>query len=46
LRQNKIHAGIIIIPDQRYSIGEKVRRLASFVSRTSAEVMINRLEFL
>ena len=46
LRQNKIHAGIIVIPDQRYLIGEKVRRLSSFVSRTSAKAMINRLEFL
>ena len=46
LIQNKTHAGIIVIPDQRYSIGEKVRRLASFISRTSAEEMINRLEFL
>ncbi|NEP12203.1 MAG: hypothetical protein F6K14_18750 [Symploca sp. SIO2C1] len=46
LRQNKTHAGIIVIPDQRYSIGEKVRCLASFISRTSAEAMVNRLEFL
>ncbi|NER48789.1 MAG: hypothetical protein F6J92_19255 [Symploca sp. SIO1A3] len=46
LRQNKTHAGIIVIPDQRYSIGEKVRYLASFISCTSAEAMVNRLEFL
>ena len=46
LTRNKIHAGIIVIPDQRYSIGEKVRRLASFISCTSAEAMVNRLEFL
>ena len=46
LTQSQTHAGIIVIPDQRYSIGEKVRRLASFISRTSAEAMINRLEFL
>ncbi len=46
LSQNKTHAGIIVIPDQRYSIGEKVRRLAGFVSRTSSEEMINRMEFL
>ena len=46
LRQNKTHAGIIVIPDQRYSIGEKVRYLTSFISSTSAEAMVNRLEFL
>lgn len=46
LTQKKTHAGIIVMPDQRCSIGEKVRRLASFISRTSAEEMINRMAFL
>lgn len=46
LTGNKSHAGIIAVPDQRYSIGEKVRRLASFISRTSAEEMINSMVFL
>ena len=46
LRQNKTHAGIIVIPDQRCSIGEKIRRLAGFISRTGAKDMINRMEFL
>ena len=46
LSQNKAHAGIITVPDQRYSIGEKIRRLAEFVSRTSAGEMVNRIVFL
>ncbi|VAW30488.1 hypothetical protein MNBD_CHLOROFLEXI01-4783 [hydrothermal vent metagenome] len=46
LTENKTHAGIIVIPDQRSSIGEKVRRLASFISRTNAEEMVNRMEYL
>jgi hypothetical protein len=46
LTQGIDHAGIIVIPDQRYSIGEKVRRLASFISGVTAEEMINRMEYL
>ena len=46
LTQNKAHAGIIVVPDQRYSIGEKVRQLASFISSTSTEEMVNRMVFL
>lgn len=46
-RQNSTdHFGIIVIPDQRYTIGEKVRKLTSFLSRVSAEEMVNRMEFL
>ena len=40
------HAGIIVLPDQRCSIGEKIRRLARFVSSTTAEEMVNRMEYL
>jgi hypothetical protein len=46
LAQGSNHPGIIVIPDQRYSIGEKIRRLAAIVSRVTAEEMINRIEFL
>lgn len=40
------HFGIVVIPDQRSSIGEKIRRLAALVSDLSAEEMIDRMEFL
>ncbi|NET52530.1 MAG: hypothetical protein F6K09_28775 [Merismopedia sp. SIO2A8] len=46
MEKNQAHAGIIIIPEQRYSIGEKIRRLAQFISQTPAAKMINCLEFL
>ena len=46
LEQGIQHTGIIVIPDQRYSIGEKVRRLASFISGVTAEGMIDRMEYL
>ncbi len=40
------HRGIVVIPDQRLSIGEKVRRLARLVASVSAAEMFNRMEFL
>jgi hypothetical protein len=40
------HTGIIVLPDQRCSVGEKIRRLARFVSSATAEEMLNRMEFL
>lgn len=46
LRRGLEHWGIIVIPDQRYSIGEKIRRVAGFLSRVSDVEMINRMEYL
>lgn len=40
------HAGIIVLPDQRCSIGEKIRRVAGFLSRVAGEEMVNRIEYL
>jgi len=46
MEQGKDHAGIIAIPDQRYSIGAKIRLLAGFLHGRSAEELINRMEYL
>jgi hypothetical protein len=46
LSQGKPHAGIILAPQQRYSVGERVRRLLKLMGARSAEEMQNRLEFL
>ena len=46
LKQGLDHHGIIVIPDQRYSVGEKIRRLARLVSSTTASGMVNRMEYL
>lgn len=46
LNDDRGHSGIVVIPDRRYSIGEKVRALGQFLSDQSAEAMINRIEFL
>ncbi len=46
LRAGRSHAGIIVIPEQRYSIGEKIRRLAAFLNATTAESLRNHIEYL
>jgi hypothetical protein len=40
------HHGIIVLPDQRCSIGEKIRRIARFINGVTTAEMINRMEFL
>ena len=42
----RTHAGIIVAPQQQYSVGEELRRIMRLISRCSAEQMQNRLEFL
>jgi hypothetical protein len=46
LTEDKEHAGIILGDQQRYGIGEPMRRLLRLVQMTSAEEMRNRIEFL
>jgi hypothetical protein len=46
LKQGTQHYGIIVIPDQRYSVGEKIRCLAGLLRRVSGEEMMNRMEYL
>src|SRR5713101_3280549 len=40
------HTGIVVIPDQRCSTGEKIRRVARFLKSVTAEDMLNRMKFL
>ncbi len=46
LEQGLGHAGIIVIPDQRHSIGEKIQRLARFIGTVPAEDVVSRMEYL
>ena len=46
LQQGIDHSGIVVVPDQRCSVGEKIRRLAGFLSKVTAEEMVNRMEYL
>jgi Tfp pilus assembly protein PilZ len=40
------HSGIVIGFQQRYSIGEQLRRLLHLLNRKTAEEMLLRLEYL
>jgi hypothetical protein len=46
LASGRSHAGIITIPEQRYSVGEKIRRILAFLNATAAEDMVDRIEYL
>ena len=46
LAQGRSHAGIVLFPQQEYSIGEVVRRLAHLRRTLSSEEMQGRLEWL
>ena len=46
LREGKSHTGMILIQQQRYSIGEIIRSILKLRASKSAEEMINQVEFL
>jgi hypothetical protein len=46
LRNHQHHCGILIIEQQRYSIGEVMRRITRLAATLSADQMRDRVEFL
>jgi hypothetical protein len=42
----KSHSGIILVSQQRFSVGEQLRRILKLASSLPAEAMKDRLEFL
>jgi hypothetical protein len=46
LTEKRFHAGIILVPQQRYSVGEQLRGLLNLIATKSAKEMQNQLEFL
>jgi hypothetical protein len=46
LSQGKSHTGIILIHQQRFSVGQQILRLLRLMETKSAEEMQNRIEFL
>lgn len=46
VRQNKSHAGVILSPQQKFSVGEQLRRLLRLINARSAEQMRDTIEFL
>jgi predicted nuclease of predicted toxin-antitoxin system len=46
LTSGEAHGGIILAPQQQYSIGEQLRRLLKLIAAKSGEEMRNQVEFL
>src|SRR5262249_8821284 len=46
LANGRGHAGMVLAEQERYSVGEQIRRNGHLVDSLSAEFMQNRLEFL
>lgn len=46
IEEGKTHGGLILAPQQRYSVGEQMRRILRMSRELSSEQMENRLEFL
>jgi hypothetical protein len=46
LLQGKSHAGLVLAQQQRYSVGEQMRRLLKLIALKSAEEMKDQVEFL
>lgn len=46
LAQGQTHAGLVLSLQQRYAVGEQMRRLLKLITAKSAEDMHNRVEFL
>ena len=44
--QGREHTGIVVVPDQRCSAGEKIRRVTKFLKSVTTEEMLNRMEYL
>lgn len=46
IASEQAHSGMILAPQQRYSVGEQLRRLLQLLNRKSAVEMQSRLEYL
>ncbi len=46
LEQGSSHTGIVLAPQQRYGIGERLRGMLHLINTRSAEEMVGMLEFL
>lgn len=46
LTEGRSHAGMILVPQQRYSIGSQMRKFLELTSSKSLEQMQNQAEFL
>jgi hypothetical protein len=44
--QGRRHAGVVLMPQQHYSVGEQMRRLFRLMAHRGSDEMENRVEFL
>lgn len=44
--EGRPHGGLIVAPQQRYSVGEQMRRVLRISRKRTSEEMISRVEFL
>jgi hypothetical protein len=44
--EDRDHAGLVLATQQRYTVGERMRRLLRLRAQTTAEEMENRVVFL
>ena len=46
LANGRKHEGIVVAPQQQYTVGEQMRRLLTLIARRTADEMCNQLEYL
>jgi len=46
IQRKRTHSGIIVAPQQRFSVGEEMRRIMRLISQRTSEEMLCRLEFI
>ncbi len=46
LAEDKLHAGIILAAQQRYTVGQQMRRILKLAATKSVQEMQNNIEFL
>src|SRR3954447_8335736 len=46
ISNGRVHSGILLAPQQRYSVGEQLKRLLQFLNRRAAAETLSRLEYL
>ncbi len=45
-REGRVHAGIILVVQQRYGVGEKLRRLTSLATNVTPDDMRGQIQYL
>ena len=46
LSGGRTHAGIVLVPQQRFVVGDQLRRVLRLMAARDADAMLNRVEYL